>query len=92
MPDDDDIQIQSYQDDLNTDDNAVDPIMDEETDDPVKGFRVPADEFKNELDKLAVDDLNVDAIDPDETDLRDDQLNNIEDEDEDPEKFPGNPS
>lgn len=50
MPDDD-IQLQSYQDDLTTDDNASDPVMDEEGDDPTKELGIPADEFKDELDK-----------------------------------------
>ncbi len=37
----DDIQLHQYQDDLNTDDNATDPIMDEETDDPTEALQIP---------------------------------------------------
>lgn len=48
---DDDIQLQSYQDDLTTDDNATDPVMEEEGDDPTEELGVPPEEFKDELDK-----------------------------------------
>jgi hypothetical protein len=52
-----DTQFRPYQDDLDTDDNAIDPVMDEETDDPVEMLQVPADEFKDEMDNIALDDL-----------------------------------
>jgi len=91
MQDDDDIQLQSYQDDLNTDDNAVDPLMAEETDDPTETLGIPPNEFKDELDKLEVDTISEDDLDLDDEDLRDDQEALIEDEDEDPDKYPGNP-
>ena len=55
MPDD--IKLQNYQDDLDTDADAVDPIMDEETDDPTEELGVPPEEFRDELDKYAMDDL-----------------------------------
>lgn len=51
----DDFKVQSYQDDLTTDDNVADPIMDEETDDPVKELGVNRNEFKRELDKYDFD-------------------------------------
>jgi hypothetical protein len=86
MQDDDDIQLQSYQDDLNTDDNAVDPLMAEETDDPTVELGVPPDELKEELDKLEVDTLSEDDIDLELADLRDDEEAFIEDEDEDPDE------
>lgn len=49
--DDDDIQLQSYQDDLTTDDDATDPLMSENGDDPTDDLGVPPDEFEDELDK-----------------------------------------
>lgn len=45
-----------YQDDLDTDESKVDPIMDEETDDPTEELGVPPEEFKRELDSYDVDD------------------------------------
>lgn len=41
-----------YQDDLDTGANQVDPIINEETDDPTEGFGVPPEKFKEELDHL----------------------------------------
>lgn len=64
----------TYEHDLNDDDNRPDPIIDEETDDPTEGFGIPPDEFKDELDKQATDEGNVDQEDMRET---------IEDQDED---------
>jgi hypothetical protein len=61
-----------YQDDLDTDDNKSDPIMDEETDDPTEELGVPVDEFKDELDKYDFDDSGND----------DDMREAIEDRDE----------
>jgi len=52
---DDDYEVQNYQDDLTTDDNKADPIIDEETDDPVEELGVNRNEFKNELDKYDFD-------------------------------------
>lgn len=48
---DDDLQLQNYQDDLDTSSSIHDPIMDEETDDPTKELGVDPEEFKKELDK-----------------------------------------
>lgn len=50
MPDDD-IQLNSYQDDLNTDDSVTDPVMREEGEDISKELGVPAEELGDELDK-----------------------------------------
>ena len=63
-----------YQDDLDTSDDAVDPIMNEETDDPIETLQVPPEEFKKELDAIALDDPELTSEDMRET---------IEDRDED---------
>lgn len=52
---DDDLQLQNYQDDLDTSASIHDPIMDEETDDPTEELGVSKAEFKKELDKYDVD-------------------------------------
>lgn len=52
---DDDLVLQSYQDDLDTDDSFHDPIIDEETDDPTEELGVDPKEFKDELDKYDFD-------------------------------------
>jgi hypothetical protein len=52
---DDDYEVQNYQDDLTTDDNKADPIIDEETDDPTEELGVNRNEFKKELDKYDFD-------------------------------------
>lgn len=61
-----------YQDDFDTDDNTVDPIMHEENDDPTEELGVPASEFKNELDKYdtatTTDDRREEIEDLDEAD------------------------
>lgn len=48
---DDDIKLQNYQDDLDTEFDKTDPIIDEETDDPTEELGVPPEEFGDELDK-----------------------------------------
>ena len=48
--DDQDYKPQNYQDDLDT--KGVDIVTHEQTDDPVKGFGVPANEFRKELNHL----------------------------------------
>lgn len=75
-------QPQSYQDDLDADDDAVDPFMNEEGDDPTETFGVPADEFGAELNKEDDDDLEADERGNDQ-DIRDDESAFIEDLDED---------
>lgn len=71
MPTTDDYEpIRSHQDDLDT--TGTDPIMDEREDDPVKGFGVPPEELKTELDKIDLDE-------PDSEDARE----RIEDLDQD---------
>lgn len=82
MNDDDDYQLQSYQDDLTTDDNVSDPLMDEENDNPAEVFDIPRSEFKDELDKEEIDELDDDEY-PDDIDIRDDEREYIEDLDED---------
>lgn len=70
----DDLQLHGYQDDVDARDDQTDPVMNERDDDPVKVFGVPAKEFKNEMDKL-------DLEQPGTEDAREE----IEDLDEDPE-------
>lgn len=80
-------QPQSYQDDLDADDDAVDPFMDEAGDDPTETFGIPADEFADELDKEEDDDLEADERGNNQ-DIRDDQSAFIEDlDDEDDERY-----
>ncbi len=52
---DDDITLQSPQDDLLTDDNVTDPVTHELTDDPTEELGVDPKEFKKELDKYDFD-------------------------------------
>ena len=72
---DDDLQLQNYQDDLDTSSAVNDPIIDEETDDPTEELGIDPKEFKNELDKYDTDDANL---------FDDDRREQIEDLDEDP--------
>lgn len=74
MPNNDDIQLKSYQDDLEAGETP-DPFMDEAGQDPTKELGVPVDEFKNEIDKQdsGADDEIID----------DDQREFVEDLDED---------
>lgn len=52
-----DTTLRTYQDDLDTEFEATDPFIDEATEDPTEELQIPADEFKDELDKIAIDDL-----------------------------------
>jgi len=52
---DDDLQLQNYQDDLDTDNEIKDPIMDEESDGPTEILGVDQKEYKEELDKYDFD-------------------------------------
>ncbi len=52
---DDDIKLQNYQDDLDTEFDDADPLLDEGIDDPTEELGVPPEEFKDELDKLDED-------------------------------------
>jgi hypothetical protein len=69
---DDDLELQNYQDDLDTSSSITDPIIDEENDDPTKELGVDPKEFKNELDKYDFDDT---------TNGDDDRREDIEDKD-----------
>lgn len=64
-----------YEDDLDYDDQAVDPFMNEATDDPTEELQIPPEEYKEEMDKLALSDREID----DDDDMRE----TIEDRDED---------
>lgn len=66
-----DYELQNYQDDLDTDKSDI--FMDETGDDPARELGVDADEYKEELDKIALDDVEHDHEDMRET---------IEDKDE----------
>lgn len=78
MNDDDDIKLQSYQDDLTTDDNATDPVMDEENDNPADELGIPEEEYKDELDK-EVGDEEEDQNSKD-VDVQDDRREYVEDQ------------
>lgn len=58
---------ETYEDDLDNDNDAVDPFMDEATDDPTEELGVPPEEYKEEMDKIALDDLEHDHEDSRET-------------------------
>lgn len=84
---DDDYQPQSYQDDLATDDNATDPVMDEEGENPADELGIPEEELASELDKLNVDGEDNGLLDDD---ISDDERELIEDLDEDEGTLPSN--
>ena len=67
MNNDDDIRLHTYQDDLDTDDDAVDPLTTEEGDDPTETFGVAPFEFGDELDKEDGEDEEslIESIDED---------------------------
>ena len=69
---DDDLQLQNYQDDLDTSSSISDPVIDEETDDPTKELGIDPKEFKKELDHYDFDDT---------TKGEDDRREDIEDKD-----------
>lgn len=46
---------ENYQDDLDTEDDATDRVMDEASDDPSEELGIPPEELKDELDDLDVD-------------------------------------
>lgn len=72
-PDDNDVTLQNYQDELDTKNSKKDRATEEMTDDPTKILGIPPKEFKNELDKY----------DTEEVDRDDDTAEQIEDLDED---------
>lgn len=84
---DDDYQPQSYQDDLATDDNATDPVMDEEGENPADELGIPEEELADELDKLNVD---GDSENPFDDETTDDERELIEDLNEDEGSLPAN--
>ena len=82
MQDDDkynDMPLQSFQDDLNTDDNTPDPLMAELTDDPTEALDVPPERLAEELGKLHDDE---DEADDDDIDIHDDEREYLEDLDD----------
>ena len=69
---DDDLNLQNYQDDLDTSGHIHDPIMSEENDDPTEELGVDKKEFKKELDKYAIDEPEDDENTEDDEDRRED--------------------
>lgn len=51
----DDLELEGYQDELDTSDEISDQATEDETDDPTETLQVPADEFKDQMDGLDVD-------------------------------------
>lgn len=47
----------TYQDDLDTKFSDTDPFTDEATEDPTEELQIPPDEYKEEMDDIALDDL-----------------------------------
>jgi|GEM_PF-968053 len=74
---DDDLQLQGYQDDLDTSNSITDSATHDLTDDPTEELGIPPKEFKNELDKYAFENSH----DEDEGD--DDRREDIESRDMD---------
>lgn len=72
---DDELQLQNYQDDLDTSSRFHDPLLDEETDDPTELLGVDRKEFKNELDQYAFEESGVEE--------NEDRRETIEDLDQD---------
>ena len=58
---------ETYQDDLDNDNDAVDPFSNEATDDPTEEFGIPPEEYKEEMDKIAFEDGGQDDEDMRET-------------------------
>lgn len=89
---DDDYQPQTYQDDLSTDDNATDPVMSEEGENPAEEIGIPEDEFKDGIDGGVIDDEGIvdQYRDSDDVDEKDDIRERTEDMDEDDGTLPAN--
>jgi hypothetical protein len=63
-----DEDARTYQDDLDSSDEAVDSFANEATEDPaVELLQIPSEEYKDELDKTAIDDLGYGDDDMRET-------------------------
>ena len=76
---DDDYQPQNYQDDLTTDDDAADPIMQEEGESPAEELNIPQEKFAEGTNELDFGDHN-------ESDDNDDWREHVEDLEEDDDK------
>ena len=77
MPDND-INLQSYQDDLTTNDDTTDPLMDELGERPADELGIPEEEYEDELDK-EVGDEEEDQNSKD-VDIQDDRREYVEDQ------------
>lgn len=71
MRNEEDFELHSYQDDLDTDDNATDPLMSEQGDDISRELGVPSDELADELDKQENDEDRSSMIEDFDDDLDD---------------------
>lgn len=71
MRNEEDIELHSYQDDLDTDDNTTDPLMSEQGDDISRELGVPSDELADELDKQENDEDRSSMIEDFDDDLDD---------------------
>ena len=83
---DDDLTLQSYQDDLDTSSSITDPVMQELTDDPTEELGVDPKEFKKELDLYAFED----GIGGRENEDEDNRREDIESRDMDPDESDSN--
>ncbi len=71
MRNEEDFELHSYQDDLDTDDNTTDPLMSEQGDDISRELGVPSDELADELDKQENDEDRSSMIEDFDDDLDD---------------------
>src|SRR4051812_44683932 len=80
---DDDLQLQNYQDDLDTSSSIHDPVIDEETDDPTEELGVDPNEFKKELDQYVFGDAGLASDSGKQSDDRMEQLEDIDQDTDD---------
>lgn len=88
----DNYQPQSYQDDLNTDDDVTDPAMEDLTENAAEELGVDEKEFGEEMDKYTDEDLQEDTKVDSEIDFDEleDRGSLIEDEDDENGTLPAN--
>lgn len=75
-------QPRTYQDDLDYEDTATDPIAEELTDSPAEELGIPEDEYRDELNKYADDGTEV---------IDDDMREDLEDREENDDNPASNP-
>ena len=79
---DDDIQLQGYQDDLDTS-GKTDDVTHSMTDNASEDYQIPEREMREELNNRAVEDEGNNPGNNNERFSEDDALNDLEDRDED---------